>query len=281
MEPFLAFVKSHLALVAVILGLWSAIATALNKTKWPRPASGSAWWKLLLHGILIDAPAFLPSVDMKGIFGAPFNVPFITLSNHPAPTPETLDVGEAIASITRRQPITRQGGFVRLAPMMLLLIAGAAFLAAVGCVSTADFVNGGRKTLNIAAQAQADGIGAFVKYDAIHQEAIAAKDEPVDARKAELATYRATRAKVMDGVDALASATSAASKQLDAIEAGAAKSADFLPYLAAVISAGTALHDILAALGIDLPVLDNLLDKPAPPLPTPPASSRISATVVS
>lgn len=174
----------------------------------------------------------------------------------------------------------RQGGFVRLGMLPILIIAGAAVLCALGC-ATQDFVNGGRKTLTIAAQAQADGISAFVKYDAIHQEAIATKDEPVDVRKAELATYRASRAKVMDAVDALGSVTSAAAKQLDAIEAGAAKSTDFVPYLAAVISAGTALHDVLAAIGVDLPVLDNLLDKPTvPPLPAPPLKSKSFAPAV-
>jgi hypothetical protein len=127
MHQVLAFVKANYAAILIIAGIWSAIATALNKSKWPRPPVGSPKWKIVLHAILIDGPAFLPSIDMKGMFGAPFNVPFITLSNHPAPPAETLDMQDAIAKIRAA------GGFASVAILPVLMLLGALALLCSGC----------------------------------------------------------------------------------------------------------------------------------------------------
>lgn len=77
------WLQLHWASIAFALGVWAFLASILNRV-WPRPAAPR--WKVLLHEILIDWPAMLPTVDMRGIFGLPVNVPFITLSK-PAPAP--------------------------------------------------------------------------------------------------------------------------------------------------------------------------------------------------
>ena len=73
----MAYISAHWINIAAFLGVWAAIATALNRT-WPKP-TGPAW-KVALHIIFIDLPAFLPTVNMKGMFGLPINIPYITLS---------------------------------------------------------------------------------------------------------------------------------------------------------------------------------------------------------
>jgi len=76
--------------IAIMLGIWASIATALNRSIWPKPlpTDNVAPWKRLLHTLLIDLPAFLPSINFKGLFGLPVNVPFLSVSQ-PVPIGET------------------------------------------------------------------------------------------------------------------------------------------------------------------------------------------------
>jgi hypothetical protein len=81
----LSYLHAHLQGVIFVLGVWAMLASLLNKTLWPKPAPGSPKWRVVLHALLIDGPAFLPSINLKGLFGLPINVPFLTLSGDPKP----------------------------------------------------------------------------------------------------------------------------------------------------------------------------------------------------
>jgi hypothetical protein len=59
--------------VATVLGVWAFVASILNRTLWPKPAKPT--WLVVLHYLLIDGIAVLPSINFKGIFGLPVNVP--------------------------------------------------------------------------------------------------------------------------------------------------------------------------------------------------------------
>lgn len=83
MSDVLHWLLVHWLTIATIAGAWAAVASVINKTLWPKPKPPAAQWKVVLHALLIDGPAFLPSVDCKGLFGAPFNIPFFTLSTVP------------------------------------------------------------------------------------------------------------------------------------------------------------------------------------------------------
>ena len=72
------WIASHWQAIAFVLGVWAMLASLLNKTLWPKPVAPK--WAVVLHAILIDAPAFLPSVNLKGLAGLPVNVPFLSLS---------------------------------------------------------------------------------------------------------------------------------------------------------------------------------------------------------
>jgi hypothetical protein len=65
--------------VALSLGLYCAIATFLNRVV-PKPSKGIG---LYLHYVFIDWPSFLPSIDFKGLFGLPVNVPYLSISTTP------------------------------------------------------------------------------------------------------------------------------------------------------------------------------------------------------
>lgn len=81
--------KQNWAAAATALGVWSMIATLLNRVPALTPDKNTAKWKLALHAFFIDWPAFLPKVDFRGIFGLPVNVPYLTLSKAPDDTSTT------------------------------------------------------------------------------------------------------------------------------------------------------------------------------------------------
>ena len=81
----LLWLKANWLSVALVLGVWSAVASALNKKGWPKPAPDAPQWKIVLHVVIVDLPAFLPSVNLKGLFGLPINVPFLSLSGEAKP----------------------------------------------------------------------------------------------------------------------------------------------------------------------------------------------------
>jgi hypothetical protein len=117
MHALLAWLTAHWAPIVAVLSAWAAVASLLNKTLWPKPAPGAPRWRLLLHALLIDGPAFLPSLNLKGLFGLPFNVPFLSLSGGPS--------GSAPSS-------------TKLVPAMLPLLFGFSLMAATlsGCSPT-------------------------------------------------------------------------------------------------------------------------------------------------
>lgn len=78
--------QTLLAFLAKVLGVYVACATLLNKTLWPKPAPSSPKWERVLHAILIDGPAALPSKNLKGLFslfGLELSIPFVALSGEP------------------------------------------------------------------------------------------------------------------------------------------------------------------------------------------------------
>jgi hypothetical protein len=77
----MSWIVLHWSQVALCLGIWSLAASIVNKSLWTKPAKPKAL--VVLHAILIDGPAFLPSINLKGLFGLPVNVPFLTLSGGP------------------------------------------------------------------------------------------------------------------------------------------------------------------------------------------------------
>ncbi len=78
MTQHLAWVVNNWTLIAYALGVWALIATFANKI-WPKPEAPK--WKVYVHTALIDFPAALPSKNLKGIFGLPVNVPFLSVSS--------------------------------------------------------------------------------------------------------------------------------------------------------------------------------------------------------
>lgn len=78
------FIQANWQMIAYILGGWALVAGIINKSVWPKPAAPPASKVVVvLHAMLIDGPALLPSLNMKGWFGLPFNVPFLSLSVQP------------------------------------------------------------------------------------------------------------------------------------------------------------------------------------------------------
>ncbi len=90
MELLQGFVAAHGVAIGSVVALWVAVASYVNRTVWPKPiVPPAALWQKDLHFLLIDLPGFLPSRGMKGIFGLPFNIPFLTVSR-PDPTAPAL-----------------------------------------------------------------------------------------------------------------------------------------------------------------------------------------------
>jgi hypothetical protein len=85
----LDILKAHWTPVLVgFLALWAAVATWANRSWWPKPAvPPKPQWQMVLHVIVIDWPAAMPAVDWKGIFGLPFNIPYLSISVRPSTTP--------------------------------------------------------------------------------------------------------------------------------------------------------------------------------------------------
>lgn len=110
--------------ICLVLGAWAAIATVLIK-QLKRP-SGPAWAVFLYHFIL-DWPAALPGMGLKGFLGLPINIPFFTLSTQVAPQqPETRPYDAP--------PQNRQSGHARLSVLLALAGMGlAAAIAMAGC----------------------------------------------------------------------------------------------------------------------------------------------------
>lgn len=74
---FWNWIVQHWILIATIIGLYGAVAGVVNKTWWPKPKVPPATvWMARLHYLLIDGPGLLPSINMRGIFGLPINIPF-------------------------------------------------------------------------------------------------------------------------------------------------------------------------------------------------------------
>lgn len=91
----MTWLLAHWLQIATVLGIYAAIATLINRLVWPKPPAPK--WAVILHALLVDGPAFLPSADFRGIFGLPFNVPYLTLSGAPrasdAPAPPAPPLG--------------------------------------------------------------------------------------------------------------------------------------------------------------------------------------------
>lgn len=213
----LSAVLAHWGTIAWFLGAWALVATFANR-KWPRPTAPPApAWQMWAHVVLIDWPAALPSLDMKGVFGLPVNVPFLWIStNKPS--------GSASAFL----------------PFLL-----AVSVASSGC---AQGLLGAKQGLANVQSVTASTIKGFESYDGQHQLELVAAAPTGVAAQALLVAYRAQRKAVVLAGASLNAAITAAQAAVVFASAPGAPAADFAAILGPVLKAATDLQAAIQAL---------------------------------
>ena len=157
------WLAAHWQTIATVLGVYAAIATIAVR-KITRPvAPPSSKIVVVLYHVFIDLPAALPGVDFKGMFGLPFNVPFVTLSL----TPKTADSTDVTPKPPSAPPVTA------FLPFLV-------FLSLMGCSSV---MNTYQNAIGTAAGSVTTGYKLLDQWDRVEQAKITtlAKTDPNNA----------------------------------------------------------------------------------------------------
>lgn len=239
----MSFLSSHLNLTTLgwVIGVWAAIATFITATnKWPKPAAPK--WKVVLHVILVDWPAGLPSLAMQAqtIFGVrlPFAIPFLTISRD----------ATGNVNITKGDNITK-----------ILLLAFFAGMVLSACATSR--IDKTRQTLQGIEMSTNGVVQSMAVYDMPHQESLLdqAVDEcksdqnPVECSKnlgrQKVDMYRSKRSVVLHAVASL-EATLFTAEAAVLVAEGSPDSFDPTPILQPVMALVAALQPLLVDIGL-------------------------------
>lgn len=201
-----SLIAAHGSQIGWALGIYAMVATIINRV-WARPAAPP--WLKVLHTVLIDYPAGLPSYGAKGLFGLPITIPYLTISQHMLP-PAGPNQPKGFCNITF------------LLWMGLVSWFYVALLATLGCASGTDGLRQACANTDAVLMASYSTTTAAFRVDQANIRAGATAANLAQAQSRALA-HAKMFSEALNGLDGIASSAKAICDLAPAIDAGLKK----------------------------------------------------------